>query len=85
MHRKATDMTVIGIDIGKNTFHLVGLDERGAIVMRQKKPACDARSVHTLGHKHWVISGNGVTTASCPFFPQQQTSLGSVGTSAMCH
>jgi hypothetical protein len=27
---------VIGIDIGKNTFHLVGLGERGAIVLRQK-------------------------------------------------
>jgi transposase len=38
MDRKATDSTVtaIGIDIGKNTFHLVGLDERGAIVLRQK-------------------------------------------------
>jgi transposase len=38
MDSKATDSTVatIGIDIGKNTFHLVGLDERGAIVLRQK-------------------------------------------------
>jgi transposase len=38
MDGKATDSTVttIGIDIGKNTFHLVGLDERGAIVLRQK-------------------------------------------------
>ena len=27
---------VIGIDIGKNSFHAVGLDERGAIVLRQK-------------------------------------------------
>ena len=27
---------VIGIDIGKNSFHVVGLDERGAIVLRQK-------------------------------------------------
>ena len=38
MDRKATDsiVTVIGIDIGKNTFHLVGLGERGAIVLRQK-------------------------------------------------
>lgn len=27
---------VVGIDIGKNTFHIVGLDERGAIVLRQK-------------------------------------------------
>src|SRR5271155_5575646 len=28
--------TVIGIDIGKNSFHVVGLDDRGAIVLRQK-------------------------------------------------
>jgi transposase len=27
---------VIGIDIGKNAFHVVGLDERSAIVLRQK-------------------------------------------------
>ena len=26
----------IGIDIGKNTFHLIGLDKMGAIVVRQK-------------------------------------------------
>jgi transposase len=29
-------IAVIGIDIGKNSFHLVGHDERGAIVLRQK-------------------------------------------------
>ena len=29
-------IAVIGIDIGKNSFHVVGLDERGAIVQRQK-------------------------------------------------
>jgi len=28
--------TVIGIDIGKNSFHIVGQDQRGAIVLRQK-------------------------------------------------
>jgi len=28
--------TVIGIDIGKNSFHIVGHDERGAIMLRQK-------------------------------------------------
>jgi transposase len=27
---------VIGIDIGKNSFHVVGQDKRGAIVLRQK-------------------------------------------------
>ena len=29
-------IAVIGIDIGKNSFHVVGHDERGAIVLRQK-------------------------------------------------
>ena len=31
-----TTVAVIGIDIGKNSFHVVGLDRRGAIVLRQK-------------------------------------------------
>ena len=29
-------IAVIGIDIGKNSFHIVGQDQRGAIVLRQK-------------------------------------------------
>jgi transposase len=29
-------IAVFGIDIGKNSFHIVGLDERGAIALRQK-------------------------------------------------
>jgi transposase len=29
-------IATIGIDIGKNTFHLVGLDQRGAIVLQLK-------------------------------------------------
>ena len=29
-------IAVIGIDIGKNSFHVVGLDGRGTIVLRQK-------------------------------------------------
>jgi transposase len=32
----ASVIAVIGIDIGKNWFHAVGLDGRGAIVLRQK-------------------------------------------------
>src|SRR6266436_1053286 len=35
--RNATQrFAVIGIDIGKNSFHIVGHDHRGAIVLRQK-------------------------------------------------
>jgi len=32
----SSDVAVIGIDIGKNTFHAIGLNQRGAIVLRQK-------------------------------------------------
>ena len=31
-----SEFAVIGIDIGKNSFHLVGQDRRGSIVLRQK-------------------------------------------------
>jgi len=31
-----TAIATVGIDIGKNSFHVVGLDQRGAIVLRQK-------------------------------------------------
>lgn len=31
-----TAIAVVGIDIGKNSFHVIGLDQRGAIVLRQK-------------------------------------------------
>ena len=34
--RSSPAIAVVGIDIGKNSFHVVGLDERGAIVLRQK-------------------------------------------------
>ena len=37
MSRKATNsVTTIGIDIGKNSFHVVGLDSEGSMVLRQK-------------------------------------------------
>ena len=34
------EFAVIGIDIGKNSFHVVGHDARGAIVLRQKWSRC---------------------------------------------
>jgi len=33
---KSTAIATLGVDIGKNTFHLVGLDKRGAIVLRER-------------------------------------------------
>ena len=34
--RLKSEMAGVGIDIGKNSFHLVGQDRRGALVLRQK-------------------------------------------------
>ncbi|SRR5260370_118402 len=62
-------ISTIGIDVGKNTFHLVGLDKRGAIVLQQKvtrhqlgrrlgNPSCNAR----LGHTSW----HGAADPGCP-------------------
>jgi transposase len=31
-------VTTIGIDMGKNTLHMIGLDSCGAIVLREKVP-----------------------------------------------
>lgn len=31
-----SDLTVVGIDIGKDVFHLVGFDAKGTLVLRQK-------------------------------------------------
>ena len=33
-------IAVIGIDIGKNSFHVTGQDKRGAIMLRQKWLIC---------------------------------------------
>jgi transposase len=35
-HQSTPSVATIGIDIGKNTFHLVGLDQRGNIVLQLK-------------------------------------------------
>jgi transposase len=35
-HKLNSGIAVIGIDLGKNSFHVVGQDKRGAILLRQK-------------------------------------------------
>ena len=35
-HNSLATISTLGIDVGKNTFHLVGLDKRGVIVLQQK-------------------------------------------------
>ena len=35
-------VTAIGIDMGKTTLHMIGLDARGAIVLRERGSRADA-------------------------------------------
>ena len=44
-------IATMGIDIGKNSFNVVGLNQRGAIVMRQKwsRPDRSADCQHAAG------------------------------------
>ena len=35
-NKSSLTVATMGIDIGKNAFHVVGLDRRGAIVLRQR-------------------------------------------------
>jgi transposase len=36
-NKSIATVATMGIDIGKNSFHVIGLDRRGAIVLRQKR------------------------------------------------
>ena len=38
------EIAVVGIDIGKTSFHIIGLDHRGAVVLRQRWSRRAARS-----------------------------------------
>ena len=60
----ASRVATIGIDIGKNTFHLVGLDQRGAIVLQVSVTARSSPSVRRseqLCLQHASESGIGST------------------------
>jgi transposase len=39
----ATAVQTIGSDTGKNTLHLIGLDDKGPIVLREKIPAAGSQ------------------------------------------
>jgi hypothetical protein len=55
-------IAVIGIDIGKNVFHIIGLDKRGAIVLKRKLSRGQLESF--LGslnrHSSWVSNSKRV-------------------------
>ena len=52
-------ITTIGIDLGKNTFHLVGLDKRGAIALQRKvsRSQLEHRLCPALPDRHGGLLG----------------------------
>src|SRR5262247_1047099 len=66
-------VSTIGIDVGKNTFHLVGFDPRGAIVLQQKVTR------HQLGRRLSNIPRCLIGMETCSgthFIARQLTALG---------
>lgn len=60
-----SELTIVGIDLGKNWFHLIGLDARGATVLRKKlnrsqlaayaatSPTCVVATESCPGSQYW--------------------------------
>ena len=46
-------IAVVGIDIGKNAFHIVGHDDRGAIVLRQRWSRARSRPALPICRRAW--------------------------------
>ena len=53
----------IGIDTGKNTLHMVGLDETGAIIRREKVSNCHT-ACERAAMPDWDRSRHGLTPCS---------------------
>src|ERR1700692_1582764 len=68
-------VTAIGIDMGKNTLHMIGLDARGAIVLREKvsrgRRYIEACELATLSHWHRSRDGDALRCSrACRAWPR---------------
>ena len=59
-------IAVIGIDIGKNSFHVVGQDQHGAIVLRQKwsRGQVEARTCAAVPDRGWRPASARIISAA---------------------
>ena len=77
-HKPSDPVATIGLDIGKNMFHLVGLDKRGAIAMRVKVsrsqlvrrlvnlPTCPANAPAIINQIRGFLIERGITVRQGP-------------------
>jgi hypothetical protein len=52
-------IATIGIDIGKNTFHVIGLDDKGAIILRHKLSRGQVYALDARGQFRTKHASNG--------------------------
>jgi hypothetical protein len=76
-------VAVIGIDIGKNSFHVVGLDGDGALVLRQKwsRGQVEARlanmsPAHTSGTARSAVASHDTRHRAGALSPERDPCLG---------
>ena len=66
-------VTAIGIDMGKNTLHVVGLDTRGTIVFEEKvsRGRITSRLANALCHLHRSGDGDALRCSrACRAWPR---------------
>src|SRR6201981_2479251 len=90
-HKLNAGIAVIGIDIGKNSFHVVGHDKRGAIMLRQKWSRGQTQppygtlmpqsgAVHSIIRLGWILRA----MAACPLRPAGSTGRCNTGVKFLC-
>src|ERR1700746_1082048 len=74
-------VTAIGIDMGKNTLHLIGLDARGAVAREGRARTHRIAACEPATLPHWHRSGNGdalCCSRACRAWPQCEAGSGHV-------
>ena len=61
-----SEIAVIGIDIGKNSFHIVGQDRRGVLVLRQKWSRGQVESIIMPSGSQWGGVGEPTIAVAAP-------------------
>lgn len=73
MDINTSPLSSIGIDIGKEVFHIVGFSANGKIAFRRKIKRLALADLQGLASEYWVKNRSDSNSASGPLRPNQQT------------
>ena len=76
-------VTTVGMDMGKNTLHMIGLDSHGAIVLRERRLARThyVEACQSVALSDWHRSGNGNAlrcSRACRAWPRREAGAAQV-------